>query len=113
MSGNVSPRGAATPPVAGARDPLGPTGATPQAKRPANREGIPVGQPQVHHTMSADDLTAAFHSLNSRLDREESWANMIHKAVDDNAALLSQTVAECANLARSIKKNEETAAECR
>ena len=74
--------------MAGARDPLGPTGATPQAKRPANRDLAIPGQAMVHHPMTVEDLTSAFFALNGRLDREEAWAGMIHKVVDENAALL-------------------------
>ena len=95
--------------MAGARDPLGPTGATPQAKRPAVRDMSIPGQAQVHHTMTIEDLTSAFFALNGRLDREEAWATMIHKVVEENADLLTKAVAECANLARSIKANEEAA----
>ena len=105
----MSPRAAATPPMAGARDPLGSTGATPQAKRPATRDSF-TGAPQVHHPMSVEDLTSAFFSLNGRLDREEAWATMINGVVDENANLLSQAVSECATLARRIKDNEEKAA---
>ena len=106
----MSPRAAMTPPASGVRSPLGSTGATPQAKRPANRDAVPLGQAQVHHTMSVDDLTAAFFSLNQRLDREEHWAGMIHVVVDENAALLTQTISECQSLARTIKSNGEGAA---
>ena len=106
----MSPRAAMTPPASGVRSPLGSTGATPQAKRPANRDAVPLGQAQVHHTMSVDDLTAAFFSLNQRLDREEQWAGMIHVVVDENASLLTQTISECQSLARTIKSNEEGAA---
>ena len=103
----MSPRGAATPPVAGTRSPLGSTGATPQAKRPANRDSLVAGQPQVHHPMTVEDLTSAFFSLNGRLDREEAWAGMIHGVVDENAGLLTQAVSECQSLARKIITNEE------
>ena len=94
--------------MAGARDPLGSTGATPQAKRPANRDAVPPGQAQVHHAMTVEDLTSAFFSLNQRLDREERWAGMIHVVVDENASLLTQTISECQVLARTIKSNEES-----
>ena len=77
-----APTGAHTP-----RTRAGPTGGTPQAKRPMTRESVQISETG-QRLMSVEDLSAGFHNLHNRMEREGIFTQTMHAAVDHNAQLL-------------------------
>ena len=68
---------------------LSPSGMTPQAKRPMDRDAIQValtGERPLTH----EELTSAFYALNRRLDKEEAFTAQMREAIIHNADLVDQ-----------------------
>ena len=78
--------------------------AVPEAKRPLDASAITIANQGVR-VMTLEDLSSAFFSLNSRLERAEGHGGSIFEAVDYNAILFSET---CKGLIALKKAQAET-----
>ena len=94
--------GAASPRARGDR----PEAPIPEAKRPLDAMAIQVSN-QGMRVMTIEDLSAAFFTLNGRLERSEVHGANLFEATDFNAVLLTEACKELAALKAAQAATEQ------
>ena len=83
-----------------------PTGLTPNAKRPMNRDSIQVANTG-NRLMTQEDLSAGFYNLTALQARDENFTKNVANCVDYNGKLLNELVTRVNTLEAS--RNLDTA----
>ena len=81
-----------------------PTGLTPNAKRPMNRDSVQVANTG-SRLMSQEDLSAGFYNLASLQTRDEAFTKNVASCVDYNGKLLNELVTRVNTLEASRNLN--------
>ena len=81
----------------------------PEAKRPLDAASITIANQGVR-VMTLEDLSSAFFSLNSRLERAKGHGGSLFESVDFNAVLLTETCKELIALKKIQAATEQQVA---